>query len=260
MKTNAQDEFAKLVEVISILRSPNGCPWDKEQTHDSLKNHAIEETYEMIEAIESGNPQKLADELGDVLLQVLLHSQIASETDDFDISDVCRKIREKLIRRHPHVFQNLEVSGIDEIWKNWEQIKREETGHEDRKSALDGIPNTMPALMRANKISKNAARTGFDWPNLESVLEKLEEETTELQEAIQNKNDEHIKEEIGDMIFTLVNIARFQNIDPEEALRGTISKFTSRFSHIEKHAKNTNRDIHDLSMDEMEEVWGKAKG
>lgn len=258
MKTNSLEEFGKLVEVISILRSPNGCPWDKEQTHESLKNHAIEETYEMIEAIESGNPKKLADELGDVLLQVLLHSQIASETGDFDISDVCKRIREKLIRRHPHVFEDLEVSGIDEIWKNWEQIKREETGHEDRKSALDGVPNTLPALMRANKISKKAARTGFDWPDLESVLAKLEEETSELHDAIQSNNSEHIKEEIGDMIFTLVNIARFQNIDPEDALRTTISKFIRRFSNIENHATSTNRQIQDLSMDEMEEVWGKG--
>ena len=164
---DAGKEFLELVEAIRTLRGPQGCPWDREQTHASLASYLIEETYEAVEAIESGCPEKIEDEMGDILLQVLLHSQIASESEEFDIAHVCRRLREKLIRRHPHVFSEVEVSGIDEIWRNWEQIKRAEPGHEERMSALDGVPKALPALMRALKISKKAARTGFEWPDVE---------------------------------------------------------------------------------------------
>lgn len=259
MQDKICEEFAKLVETVAILRSPGGCPWDREQTHESLKRYAIEETYEVLEAIESGDPGKLEDELGDLMLQVLLHAQIADENKQFGISDVCRVLREKLQRRHPHVFADTEVSGVDEVLTNWEQIKRAEPGYEERKSVLDGIPKNLPALMRAAKISKKAARTGFDWPDVRAIVDKLKEETQELEEAIDQESQENIKEEIGDLLFTLVNIARFQGIDPEESLRDMLEKFTYRFTHIEKRAEETNRDIHDMTLEEMDEVWNEVK-
>ena len=259
MSERIKVKFAELVEAIAVLRSPEGCPWDKEQTHDSLKQYSIEETYELVEAIENGDPDKIEDELGDVLLQVVLHSQIATEAGQFDIADVCSRITSKLIRRHPHVFSGLEVSGIDEIWKNWESIKSCEPGYEERKSALDGVPKTLPALMRAAKMSKKAAKTGFDWPEISAVVDKLKEETCELEAAIKNNDKENIKEEIGDLLFTVVNIARFEGVDPEEALRDMLAKFQSRFNKIEHHANKTGRDINDMTLDEMDKIWNESK-
>lgn len=252
-------EFMKLHEAIETLRSPNGCPWDREQTHESLKSYAIEETYELLEAIESGKIEKVEDELGDVLLQVMMHSQIAAEAKEFDIADVCKRHREKLQRRHPHVFGDVEVADIDEVWRNWEAIKRTEKGNESRKSALDGVPLHMPALMRASKIGKKAARTGFDWPNPEPILDKLSEETDELKEAMMAENQDAIKEEIGDLLFTVVNLARHCHIDPEEALRQTTEKFVRRFSHIEDYAKSIGKELGDMTLEEMDGVWDQAK-
>ena len=183
MDDRARDEFGKLVEAVARLRGPGGCPWDREQTHESLKRYAIEETYEVIDAIDGGEPAKLEDELGDFILQALLHAEIARESGQFDIADVCRTIREKLVRRHPHVFGDVEISGVDDVLHNWEQIKSEE--YEHRKSVLDGVPASLPALMRAAKISKKAAGTGFDWPDVGSIIAKLKEETAELEEAIE---------------------------------------------------------------------------
>ena len=173
MQDRVRDEFEKLVETVAKLRSPEGCPWDREQTHDSLKRFAIEETYELVEAIDSGEVSRLRDELGDVLLQVLLHAQMASEEDQFGIADVCRTIREKLYRRHPHVFGETQVSGVEDVLVNWEQIKRCEPGYDERESVLDGVPQSLPALMRAAEISKRAARTGFDWPDIHAIFGKL---------------------------------------------------------------------------------------
>lgn len=259
MEEQTRDEFAKLTETVARLRSPGGCPWDRQQTHDSLKRYVIEETYEVVEAIDKGDPGKLKEELGDLLLQVLLHAEIATEAGEYDIGDVCRILREKLIRRHPHVFADREVSGVDEVLTNWEQIKRAEPGYEDRESALDGVPESLPALMRAAKISKKAARTGFDWPDIDSVFDKLREETAELRVAVDSGNREHIKEEIGDLLFTVVNISRFAGIDPEEALRDMLGKFAYRFQRIEEHARETGREVGQLTLKEMDQVWDEAK-
>ncbi|MFQ3550066.1 MAG: nucleoside triphosphate pyrophosphohydrolase [Armatimonadota bacterium] len=259
MNEKIKDEFSALVDTVRILRGPNGCPWDKEQTHDSLKKFAIEETYEVVDAIESGDPKLIEDELGDLMLQILLHAQIAEECGDFNIADVCKRLREKLQRRHPHVFSGIEVSGIDEIWKNWEAIKKSEPGYDERKSALDGVPNHLPALMKAAKISKKAAKTGFDWPNISSVMDKLREEMAELEEAIDSNDREHISNEIGDMLFTLVNIARFMDIDPEQSLRDMLERFRSRFQSIEKHAIENGKMINEMTIEEMDMVWDKCK-
>ena len=259
MSDRIKEEFASLVKTVATLRGPNGCPWDKKQTHDSLKPYAIEETYEVIEAIDSGDPAKLEDELGDLLLQVLLHAQIASETENFDVADVCTRIREKLHRRHPHVFSDTQVSGVDDVLRNWEQIKRNEKANQSRKSALDGVPKNLPALMRAADISKKAARTGFDWPDIAAVFDKLREETVELEEAVAKGDKAEIASEIGDVLFAVVNIARFEKIDAEGALRDMIERFTRRFMHIEMQAENTNRSVSDMTLNEMDAIWNQAK-
>jgi tetrapyrrole methylase family protein/MazG family protein len=259
-RLEAAHEFLELVETVRRLRAPGGCPWDRQQTHDSLKRFAIEETYEMVEAVESGDPARLKDELGDVLLQVLLHAQIGHEEGEFDISDVCRQIKDKLHRRHPHVFGEVEVAGVDEVLHNWEQIKRTEPGYGDRESVLDGVPEHLPALMRAAKLGKKAAKTGFDWPDIQSIFDKMREETIELKDAIERSDRAEIKEEIGDLLFTIVNIARHADVDPEEALRLMLKKFIYRFTHIEDHARATGRDIGQLTLNEMDDVWNEAKG
>lgn len=255
----AREEFAALVDTVAKLRAPGGCPWDREQTHASLKRFAIEETYEVLDAIDSGEPAKLEDELGDLLLQVLLHAQISSETNGFDIADVCARIREKLQRRHPHVFADTQVSGVDDVLHNWEEIKRAEPGHEERKSVLDGVPKSLPALMRAAKLSKKAARTGFDWPDTGAIVEKLREETSELEEAVVKGDKAEVSHEIGDLLFTIVNIARFQSIDPEEALTEMLGRFVMRFNRIEADAAEKGRDISDMTLEEMDAIWNQAK-
>jgi len=259
MRKEIAEEFVALVEAVARLRGPGGCPWDREQTHDSLKKYAIEETYETIEAIESGDPARIEDELGDLMLQVLLHARIADESRLFDIADVCRTLREKLQRRHPHVFGEVEVSGVDEVLTNWERIKLCEPGYDERKSVLDGVPASLPALMRAQKISKKAARTGFDWPNVEAVIDKLREETAELEEAMERGSKAELKEELGDLLFTVVNVARRCDIDAEEALRHMLAKFSERFGRIEQAAQERGLEVHQMSLEEMDRVWDDAK-
>jgi len=259
MSKRVSDEFERLVETVAKLRSPEGCPWDRAQTHESLKRFAIEEVYELVEAIESGDTDRVRDELGDVLLQVLLHAQMASESGRFDIADVCRTIREKLHRRHPHVFADTQVSGVDEVLHNWERIKRCEPGYDERESVLDGVPESLPALMRAAKLSKKAARTGFDWPDIHAIFDKLKEEVAELEQAVERGDSAEIKGEIGDLLFTVVNIARRAEIDPEEALRDMLKKFVYRFGRIEERARETGRDINQMTLEEMDEIWNKAK-
>ena len=258
-KKQIKDEFDALVETVAKLRAPDGCPWDREQTHLSLKKYAVEETYEVLEAIDSGDPARLVDELGDLLLQVLLHAEIARESGQFDIGDVCIGIREKLQRRHPHVFGDTQVAGVDEVLHNWDQIKRREPGSEERKSALDGVPKNLPALMRAAKLSKKAAKTGFDWPDVKSIFDKLKEETAELESAIKASDQQQTGREIGDTLFTIVNIARRQNIDPEEALRDMLDRFAFRFGRIEQYAQDSGRNITDMTLAEMDSVWDQAK-
>ena len=259
MENRILDQFQTLVETVAMLRSPGGCPWDLQQTHESLKRHAIEETYEVVDAIESGDPVKLRDELGDLMLQVLLHAQIASEAGEFDMGDVCETLREKLHRRHPHVFADTQVSGVDDVIDNWEQIKRTEAGHDPRESALDGVPANLPALMRAAKLSKKAAGTGFDWPDVAAIVEKLREETRELEDALSRDDQREIEDEIGDVLFTTVNIARFKGIDPEEALRRMLGRFIRRFTQIEDKAAQGGRNIQEMTLPEMDRVWNQAK-
>ncbi|MCE5324100.1 nucleoside triphosphate pyrophosphohydrolase [bacterium] len=253
------EEWTKLVETVAKLRGPDGCPWDRQQTHESLRKYAIEETYEVVEAIETGDPVKIEDELGDMLLQVLLHAQIASECGQFDIAGVCKGIREKLQRRHPHVFADTQISGVEDVLTNWDKIKHTEPGYEDRKSLLDGVPKSLPALMRAAKMSKKAAKTGFDWPDVHSIFGKIEEETDELKEAIAGNDKAKVKEEIGDLLFTIVNVARHEEIDPEESLRAMLDKFRERFTQIEDHARQAGLSVSDLSLEEMDCIWNKAK-
>ncbi len=248
-----------LALVMARLRGPSGCPWDREQTPLSLRKYAIEEAYEVVEAIDGGDPGKLSEELGDLLLQVVFHAQLASETGTFALPDVTQKIVEKLIRRHPHVFGSVTVSGSDEVLTNWEQIKRAEPGYENRTGILDGIPPALPALMRALEVSKRVVKVGFEWPDIGGVLDKVEEELTELRAEIALGKTERAAGELGDLLFTLVNVARQLKIDPEDALQKMTRRFAARFAVIERHAADTGRAVSDLPLAEMEKIWQAAK-
>ena len=237
------------IRVMARLREE--CPWDRKQTHESLVKNLIEETYELVEAISSGSEGELEDELGDVLLQVLFHSNIARQDGAFDIEDVAEILRQKLVRRHPHVFGDVEVEDAEEVKANWEQIKETERGAA-RRSILDGVPLGLPALERAAKVQRRAADVGFDWPRAAPVLDKLSEEVEELREAIEEVN--RVPEELGDVLFTVVNLARHLNVDPEIALRGAIERFTSRFGAME-----TMGSLDGLSLAELDERWERAK-
>ncbi|RKY02393.1 nucleoside triphosphate pyrophosphohydrolase [Candidatus Poribacteria bacterium] len=250
--------FEKLVEVVAALRGENGCPWDKAQTHETLKTDLLEETYEVLEAIDSGDPEKLKEELGDLLMQVMLHSQIASEEEWFDVYDVVQCITEKLIRRHPHVFGDVRVSSPEEALSNWEAIKRAEKGDE-RESILDGIPASLPSLLRARKLQSRASRVGFDWGSPEEVLPKVREELEELEGVIGSGDIRKIEEEIGDLLFAVVNLARLLRVEPEEALRKANEKFIRRFKEMERRVKSQGRDLRDLSLEEMDRIWDQIK-
>ncbi|MBI2843131.1 MAG: nucleoside triphosphate pyrophosphohydrolase [Armatimonadetes bacterium] len=259
MTDRVKEEFEALVEVVSALRGPGGCPWDREQDHGSLRKYLIEECYEVVDAIDHGPPDKLAEELGDLLLQVLLHAQLASEQGQFDVADVCERIRKKLIRRHPHVFGEVEVAGVEDVLHNWEEIKSKEPGRQEITSAIGGVPKSLPALMRATEISKRAAKTGFEWPNIEGVFDKLQEETGELEQAIESGDRQRIKSEVGDLLFAVVNIARWSKVDSEEALREMLDRFQTRFTAIEERARTAGKSVGDLTIDEMDEIWNEAK-
>ncbi len=252
-------DFDALAQVMARLRGPNGCPWDREQTPVSLRKYVIEEAYEVVEAIDAQSPAKLSEELGDLLLQVVFHAQLASETGAFTLSQVTQSITEKLIRRHPHVFGAVTVSGSDEVLTNWEQIKRSEPGYEDRRSILDGIPAGLPALMRASEVSGRVVKVGFDWPSTSEVLDKVEEEIAELRAEIAAGQTARAGDELGDLLFTLVNVARRLKIDPEDALRRMTFRFAARFRFIERFAAETSRAVSDLTLAEMETVWQQAK-
>lgn len=259
-----ENEFEELVRLVKKLRSPQGCPWDREQTSETLKPHLIEEAHEVLEAIDSENPEDLCEELGDLLFQVLFHSEIAAEKEDFDIHDVCRRIHQKMIHRHPHVFGNEDFSTSDELLKNWERLKtgeKEKAGKTVDKSAsiLEGIPPTLPALHVARLISAKAAGVGFDWPELRDIEDKLAEEVEELNEAVSSGEKDRIQEEIGDILFTAVNIARNQGIDPESALTRANRKFISRFQALEQRFRRKNQLMKDASLEELESIWVKVK-
>ncbi len=246
-----------LVEIMARLR--RSCPWDREQTHRSLVPYLIEETFEVAEAIEHDRDDALCEELGDLLLQIVFHSQVATERGKFSIADVIDALSNKMVRRHPHVFGDQAVSGVAEVWKNWEQIKAAEGAALGRNSRLDGIPKALGALQRAQKMQEKASRVGFDWPDARAVTHKLSEEISELAEAQRSGDPSHIREEIGDVLFTLVNVTRQLGFDAEGALREANDKFYRRFAFMEQRASSEGRNLGDLSIDELEDLWQLAK-
>jgi tetrapyrrole methylase family protein / MazG family protein len=261
--------FERLIKLQARLRAPNGCPWDVEQTHLTLRTYLIEEAYEVLEALESGNDAKFAEELGDLLLQVVFHAQIAAEQGRFTAADVVREIHQKMVRRHPHVFGEKSAKDATEVLKNWEQIKAEERRAESGKgssssvesekaptSLLDGIPHTLPAVMQGFQLTRRASRIGFDWDNVGGVVDKLQEELAELRNA---QSSRQIEEELGDVLFAAVNLARFLKVDPEIALKRTNAKFSSRFREMERLAHASGRALADVSRSEMESLWDQAK-
>lgn len=247
-------EFDRLVEIVKTLRGKDGCPWDREQTLESLKPCLREEVAELLEAME-GDVEEHKGELGDVLMNLVFQADIREDEGKFNIEDVAYEISEKLIRRHPHVFKKRD-EGIttDEVLVNWDEIKKTEKLHENRKSALDGVPKYLPALSKAQKIQKKASKVGFDWDNIEQVLDKLYEEIDELKIEIKNKDREKISDELGDVLFSVVNIARFLDVDATESLEKTIKKFDRRFRYVEDRC-----DIKNSSLEELEKFWGEAK-
>ncbi len=246
-----------LKEIASILRSENGCAWDKEQTSKTLKPYLIEEAYEVYDAIDTDDSENLKEELGDLLYQIYAHSQIASEAGIFTLDDVAEAITAKLIRRHPHVFGDDGQATADEVKEKWERIKKEEKS--GRESILDGVPKGMPALLKAYRIQEKVSRIGFDWENINGAEAKLDEEISELKEAVKLGDQKKISDEAGDVLFSIVNVLRFAGVEPESALNGTIKKFTGRFKYIEKKSADSGKQISQMSLSEMEELWQEAK-
>lgn len=247
----------KLIDIMSVLRSDKGCPWDKEQTHDSLKPFLLEETYEVLEALDEGNAEKIKEELGDLLFQIVFHCQLAKEKNEFDLDDVIENISRKMLNRHPHVFGKTKFKNKEHFRKYWDEEKKREG--KKRESILEGVPKALPSLLRAHKLQKRAARVGFDWKKTEDVFEKMNEELKEFRKALKNKKQPEIEDELGDIFFMLVNISRFVGVNPEDALRKTISKFISRFRYIEMKAADKKRNLSDMTLKEMDKLWDEAK-
>lgn len=255
---NGQHRFEQLMEIMRKLRAPGGCPWDAEQSHDSLKRYLLEEAYEVIEAIDAGDHAHLKEELGDLLLQPVFHAAIAEEKGEFSMDDVLDAINEKLVRRHPHVFGEEVIESSEAQVLNWEKIKQQEKGVQ-RKSALSGVPPQLPALMRAHKITEKAARVGFDWEHTDQVFAKVMEELHEFEEAMLADDQKEMESELGDLLFAIVNLGRFLSIDPEEALRKTIQRFTKRFSHVEDGLHARGMAMQSATLAEMDVLWEEAK-
>lgn len=252
--------FTRLVEVMARLRGEGGCPWDREQTRESLKPYVVEEAYEVLEAIDEGDAAKLREELGDLLLQVVFQAQVAREVGEFTISEVIQAIVEKLVRRHPHVFGDASASTAQEVLHRWEAIKRAERQNERRRpSALDGVPRELPALLRAHRLQEKASRVGFDWDDTTGLLGKLEEELAEFRAVCRNGGGPRAAAELGDLLFTLVNVSRFLNVNPEEALRETIARFTRRFHHVEDQMHQAGIPMTRETRSEMDRLWEEAK-
>ncbi|HKJ44323.1 MAG TPA: nucleoside triphosphate pyrophosphohydrolase [Balneolales bacterium] len=246
--------FDDLVKIMTILRKE--CPWDRKQTHESIKDLMVEEVYEAIDAIDQQDFEELRKELGDLLLHVVFHSEMANETQQFDIEDVIYGIQEKLIRRHPHVFEDIDADTSEKVARNWEAIKMREKG---RESVLGGVPRNLPALLRAQRMQEKAAAVGFDWSEWEDVWAKLEEELQEFREAVQISDKEESKKEFGDLLFSLVNVGRFFDIEAEDSLRMTNNKFQDRFQYIEKKLAEKNLSLNDVTLKEMDVLWEEAK-
>ncbi len=255
-------ELKELIDIMATLRSENGCNWDKKQTYDSLKEYIIEEAYEVVDAVESRNFEHMKEELGDLLFNIVFYAQIASEDKKFNINDVAKDISEKLIRRHPHVFNVPANLTPDEVLANWNKIKQQEKINNPKpESVLDGIPKSLPSILRAEKLQKLAAKVGFDWANVEDVKKKLHEEIDELYKEIQTEKQDmnKIEDELGDVLFSVINLSRFLKVSPEVALNRANLKFTSRFQFIEKEAKLENKNLEDMTLEEMDKLWDKAK-
>jgi tetrapyrrole methylase family protein / MazG family protein len=267
-KKSIGDLFEDLVAVQSRLRAPGGCPWDREQTHATLKTYLIEEAYEVLDALENGNSNELAEELGDLLLQVLFHADLARESGTFDISNVVTGIHDKMIRRHPHVFGNVKAETSSEVLKNWAQLKAAEKQFALREvepeipqvpSVLDGIPRSLPALLEAYQLTRRAAQVGFDWETIDGIFEKMREEISELRVELEASKRRAAEEEVGDILFVAVNLARFLGLDPEVALKHSNLKFKSRFQEIETKASRSGQRLAQLSKEELEILWEAAK-
>jgi MazG family protein len=270
-KLSAGEWFEKLVAVQARLRAPSGCPWDREQTHQTLRTYLIEEAYEVLDALDSGDSAKFAEELGDLLLQIVFHSQIAREEGRFTISDVIREIYEKMVRRHPHVFGETRAKDSAEVLKNWEQIKaaeRRSKSEEDEPagsrpakeaSLLDGVSRGLPATLEGLQLTRKAARIGFDWDDTGGVFEKIAEETEELKKALKFSDGHEVEEELGDLLFAAVNLSRFLKVDPEIALKKANAKFSRRFRAMEQRARENRQEFKDLPREEMETLWDATK-
>jgi tetrapyrrole methylase family protein/MazG family protein len=253
-KPEKLDQFSTLVDVIARLRAPDGCPWDRKQTHASLRENLLEECYEVLEALDEGDPEKLCDELGDLLMQVVLHAQIAAEAGEFELGDVARSINAKLIHRHPHIFGLKKVKDADEVAHNWELLKGEE--REAGTSILESVPRQMPALGYSQEVQRRVAELGFDWEDVDGVIDKLVEEVRELKQA---ESDERKAEEFGDLLFTLVNVARRQGVDTEAALREANKRFYKRFTYMEEVCRKRGLNFGGMSFDEQNKLWEEAK-
>ena len=273
---NPGPAFAKLAAVMARLRAPGGCPWDREQTHSTLRTYLIEEAYEVLDALDSADDSKFAEELGDLLLQVLFHAQIAAEDRRFSINDVIREIHDKMIRRHPHVFGNVKAKTSAQVLRNWELLKKQERQSKNSHapvaaglarrsdseggSLLDGVPHTIPALLEAFQLTRKAARIGFDWHNVEGIFDKLHEESTELREVLHKKEpNTRIESELGDILFVAVNLSRFLSVDPEIALHKASAKFTRRFREMEKIAREQGTTLSEIPRPQLESLWDQSK-
>lgn len=252
-------KFNDLIEIVKILRSPSGCPWDREQTHKSIRSNFIEETYEAVEAIDTDDKELLKEELGDVLLQVVLHSEIESEEKGFTIDDVCDGICKKLIIRHPHVFGSVDADTTEQVLKNWDAIKMKTKSQKSQTQAMNSVSRALPSLMRSAKIQQKAAKSGFDWKSVDGALDKLFEECGELKNAIEANDAENQREELGDVLFSAVNVSRFLGIDSEHALYDACDKFTDRFSKVENLAAERGIDMKTASISELDSLWDEVK-
>ena len=253
------NSLSKLIKITDTLMGDDGCPWDKVQTRESLKPYLVEETYEVLDALDTNDPEKIKDELGDLLYQILFHSKISSLKGEFDFQDVISNLSEKMVRRHPHVFKEGKLNTPDQVVKQWEEIKKTEKGQGNPKSILDNIPKNLPSLLKAQKLQKKAAKEGFDWTQIDDVFNKLDEEVAEFKEAVLKKSSTEMQSEIGDIFFVITNIAKFYKIDAEEALRSTNNKFIKRFQYIEQKLEEKGKALKDSSIEEMERYWQEAK-
>ena len=252
--------FESFAEIVAHLRAPDGCPWDKEQTHQTLRTHLLEEAYETLTAMDENDSAGMREEFGDLLLQIVLNSQIGGEADSFSMTQVIKAIYDKIVRRHPHVFGDVELDGVNGVLQNWEKLKEKERKENGKgkveKGLLDGVPSALPALTQALEYQDRAARVGFDWPEVDGVLDKVREEIEEIKQA---QNLAEVTAEVGDLFFVLVNLARWRKVDAESALRGTNIKFKKRFGYVEQGAKKQGRNLSDMTLEEMDLLWNEAK-